>query len=68
MQTSSYSFIGKLILVSAILAVCIKEFGPPLRVPATLTVVLAFVLLPTMLMSITLGLQYLWQRRQVQDL
>jgi hypothetical protein len=68
MQTSSYRFIAKLILVSAILAVSIKEIGPQLKVPETLSVVLAFVLLPTVLMSLALGLQYVLQRRQVRDL
>lgn len=68
MQTSSYRFIAKLILVSAILAVSIKEIGPQLKVPETLGIVLVFVLLPTVLMSLALGLQYVLQRRQVGDL
>ena len=68
MQTSSYSFIAKLILASGILAVSIKEIGPQLKISATLPVVLAFVLLPTVLMSLTLGLQYFLQHRQVRDL
>jgi hypothetical protein len=68
MQTSSYRFIAKLILMSAILAVSIKEIGPQLKVPETLSVVLVFVLLPTVAMSLALGLQYFLQRRQVEDL
>jgi hypothetical protein len=59
MQTSSYSFIGKVILASGILAIAIKELGPKLEIPATLTVVWAFVLLPTVVMALALGLQYL---------
>jgi hypothetical protein len=68
MQASSYSFIAKLILASAILSVSIKEIGPQLKIPATLAVVLAFILLPTLLMSLALGLQYFLQHRQVRDL
>jgi hypothetical protein len=68
MQASSYSFIVKLILASGILAVSIKALGPQLKIPATLPVVLAFVLLPTVLMSLALGLQYFLQHRQVRDL
>jgi hypothetical protein len=68
MQTSSHRFIAKLILVSAILAVSIKEIGPQLKVPETLSVVLVFVLLPTVLTSLVLGLQYFLQHRQVGDL
>jgi hypothetical protein len=67
-QARSYSLIGKVILASGILAIGIKELGPKLKVPATLTVVWAFILLPTVLMGLALGLQYCWQRRQVRDL
>jgi hypothetical protein len=67
-QTRSYSLMGKVLLASGILAVAIKELGPSLKIPATLTVVWAFVLLPTVLMGLALGLQYFWQRRQVRDL
>jgi hypothetical protein len=67
-QTRSYSPIGKVILASGILAFGIKELGPQLKIPATLLVVWACILLPTVLMGLALGLQYFWQRRQVRDL
>jgi hypothetical protein len=67
-QTRSYSLIGKVILASGILAIGIKELGPQLKIPATLPVVWACVLLPTVLMGLALGLQYFWQRRQVSNL
>lgn len=68
MQTHRYSLIGKVLLASGILAIAIKELGPQLKIPATLPVVWTFVLLPTVLMSLALGLQYVWQRHQVRDL
>jgi hypothetical protein len=69
MQIHRYSLIGKVLLASGgILAVAIKELGPQLKIPATLPVVWACVLLPTVLMSLALGLQYFWQRHQVRDL
>jgi hypothetical protein len=62
MQTSSYGFIGKVIALSAIVSIGIKEIGPQLAVPATQPIVLTLVLLPTMLMGLALGLQYRFKR------
>ncbi len=62
MQTSSYGFIGKLLVVSAILSVGIKAMGPQLAIPATQPIILTLVLLPTMLMGLVLGLQYRFKR------
>jgi hypothetical protein len=63
MQNSNYGFIGKLIAISAIVALGIKEIGPQLAIPATQPIVLALVLLPTVLMGLILGLQYRLERR-----
>lgn len=63
MQTSSYGFIGKLLVVSAILSIGIKEIGPQLAIPATQPIVLTLVLLPTVVMGLVLGVQYLFERR-----
>ena len=68
MQTSSYGFIGKVIAISAIVSIGIKEVGPQLAIPATQPIVLALVLVPTVLMGLVLGLQYILKRRQVSNL
>jgi hypothetical protein len=63
MQTSSYGFIGKLLVISAVLSMGIKEIGPQLTIPATPTIVMTLVMLPTVLMGLALALQYRFQRR-----
>ena len=63
MQTSSYGFIGKLLVVSAIVSIGIKEIGPQLAIPATPAIVITLVLLPTVLMGLVLTLQYHFQSR-----
>ena len=63
MQTSSYGFIGKVIAISAIVSIGIKEIGPQLAISATQPIVLTLVLLPTVVMGLVLGLQYLFERR-----
>jgi hypothetical protein len=57
------SFILKVLLASAAISVVIKSIGPRLEIPATTSVVLTFVLLPTVLMGLALGIQYQMQRR-----
>ena len=63
MQTNSYGFIGKVIAISAIVSIGIKEIGPQLAIPATPAIVMTLVLLPTVLMGLVLALQYLFQSR-----
>ena len=50
-------FIVKLLIVSALLSVAIKEIAPRLAIPATTTNVLIAVLLPTIVMTVT----FLWR-------
>lgn len=50
-------------MASAAISVGIKQIGPLLAIPASMSVILTFVLLPTVLMGIALGIQYQAQRR-----
>lgn len=63
MQTSIYGFIGKLLVVSALVSIGIKEIGPQLAIPATQPIVLTLVLLPTVVMGLVLALQHHFQHR-----
>jgi hypothetical protein len=62
-SVSMLSFILKVLIASAAISVGIKQIGPLLAIPASMSVILTFVLLPTVLMGIALGIQYRAQRR-----
>jgi hypothetical protein len=62
-SSSMFSFILKVLIASAAISVGIKRIGPLLAIPASPSVVLTFVLLPTVLMGLALGIQYRIQRR-----
>ncbi len=62
-SASMFSFILKVLIASAAISVGIKYIGPLLAIPASTSVVLTFVLLPTVLMGLALGIQYRTQRR-----
>jgi hypothetical protein len=63
MQTLQFSFIAKVLAASALISVGIKTLGPQLNLSATSSLVLAIVLLPSILMSLALGIQYRLKRR-----
>jgi hypothetical protein len=63
MQSSQFSFIAKVLAASAFLSIVIKTLGPQLNIPATSSVVLAMVLLPSLLMGLVLGIQYRLKHR-----
>lgn len=52
-------FLLKVLAISAGIAVLIKYYGPSLAIPATSSVALAIVLLPTVLMAIALTWRYI---------
>jgi uncharacterized membrane protein YvlD (DUF360 family) len=62
-SASMFSFILKVLIASAAISVGIKRIGPLLAIPASPTVILTLVLLPTVLMGLALSIQYRTQRR-----
>jgi hypothetical protein len=56
-NSSSWGFLGKILVLSAILSVAIKVIGPLLPIPAVSGVALLLVLSPTVIMAIALALR-----------
>jgi hypothetical protein len=56
-NSSSWGFLGKILVLSAILSVAIKVIGPLLPIPAVSGVALWLVLSPTVIMVIALALR-----------
>jgi SNF family Na+-dependent transporter len=63
MLAHTLSLIAKVFIVSALVSVGIKTLGPQLAIPATNSVALVFVVLPTVFLGLALGAQYRLQRR-----
>ncbi|MGB7415024.1 MAG: hypothetical protein WA902_12525 [Thermosynechococcaceae cyanobacterium] len=56
-DSSLGGFLAKILVLSAVISVAIKEVGPLLPIPAVSAVALALVLSPTVIMAIALALR-----------
>jgi hypothetical protein len=64
MEVNQFIFIAKVLAVSLIVSVSIKFLGPHLHLSDATGLVLSIVLLPSLLLGLTLGLQLLQKRRE----